>query len=150
MVVSVNYELITFAASIAASVIFGLIYDFARAFSKTMGKVAVFDVIFWCATCVFCGGIWFFILNGELRWYMCVASVFGAILYFLTIEKYVFAIFLFLSKFICSFFNIILKILLTPFKILGKILCVYIKKAKAKIFREVGHKNGEEIARNKT
>ena len=150
MVVSVNYELITFAASFAASVIFGLVYDLARAFSKTTEKNAVFDILFWSVTCLFCGGIWFFILNGELRWYMLVAAVFGAILYFLTVEKYIFTIFLFLAKFICIFFDIILKILLTPPRFLCKILSVYIKMVKAKFFREVRDKNGQEKASNTT
>ena len=146
MVISVNYELMTFAASIIASVIFGIIYDLFRAFSVVTGKRAVFDIFFWCTTCALCGGIWFLIQNGELRWYMCTASVLSTILYFFTVEKYIFTIFLFLSKIICCFFNIILKILLTPFKILGKILNVYIKKSGTKFFRKVEEQNDKENA----
>lgn len=149
MVVSVDYELITFGASVAASVGFGLMYDICRAFSKATGKRAVFDALFWCLACVFCGGIWFFLQNGELRWYMCVASGMSAILYFLTVEKYVFAAFLFLAKIICRFFSIILKILLTPLEILGKILSVYIKKAQTKFFKKVEDENDEKKACSK-
>ena len=146
MVVSASYELKTFGASVLMALAFGLLYDLVRAFSRVTEKKVMWDLFGWSASCVLCGTGWFYFLGGELRWYMVVAALFSGILYFLTLEKYVFLAFSFLSTLIYRFFNIILKIVLTPLKILCKILGVYIKKAKTKFFRKVEDKNYEKKA----
>ncbi len=146
MVISAAYELKTFGASIIIALAFGLLYDLVRALSGVAGKKAIADLFGWGLICILCAGGWFYLLGGELRWYMVAAALASGILYFLTLEKYVFSAFLFLTLCICRFFNIILKIVLTPLKILCKILGVYIKKAKTKFFKKVEDKNYEKKA----
>lgn len=144
MVISASYELKTFAAAILIALFGGVIYDIGSAFGKVTGKKMLFDLLSWIAACIFCGGIWFFAQNGEIRWYMVAAAILSAVLYYFLLEKYVFLIFLFLAKILCGFFDIILKILLTPPKFLCKILGVYVKRAKTKFLRKVEDDNYEK------
>ena len=81
--------------------------------------------------------LWQKLLSGQLRWYIVIAMILSAVLYFLTADKYIFAVFSFFVRKIYSFFNIILKILLTIKDFLGKILSIYTGKSNKKIRRKV-------------
>lgn len=146
MVVSASHELKGLAVSVAAAILFGIIYDFTRALRRVSGKNLLTDALCWIMICAVCGGIWLRVLGGELRWYMAIGAFSGAALYFALAGRYVFRVFLFLAELICRFFHIILKILLTPLKFLCKMIGVYIKRAKNKFFRKVEDKNDEKTA----
>ena len=146
MVISVSYELKTFGASVLMALVFGILYDITGAFSKVTGKKAAWDFFGWFAACTLLGSLWFYLQNGEIRWYMVLGALVSGILYFFTLEKYVFWVFTFIASIICRFFHIILKIVLTPFKFLGKMLGVYINKANTKFFRKEKDENYEKNA----
>lgn len=142
MVVSASHELKGLAVSFAAAILFGIIYDFARALRRVSGKSILTDALCWIMICAVCGGIWLRLLGGELRWYMAMGAFSGAALYFALAGRYVFIAF----SFLVEFFHIILKFLLTPLKFLCKMISVYIKKAKTKFFRKVEDENDEKTA----
>lgn len=146
MIISASYELKTFGASVLMALLFGILYDITGAFAKVTGKKAVWDIFGWCAACVLLGSAWFHLQNGEIRWYMVLGASVSGIIYFLTLEKYVFLVLTFIASIICRFFHIILKIVLTPFKFLGKMISVYINKAKTKFFRKEKDENYEKNA----
>lgn len=146
MVVSFNYELVTFSASIVLAVLVGVLYDFFRAVRKLTKITLLWDVMMWVCVLILTCLIWFFVQNGEVRWYMIIGAGFAGIIYLLTVSKYVCFLLWFLMDKICCIFRIIFKFLLTPLAFLCKIIGVYVKKAKFKFSRKVEEKYDEKKA----
>lgn len=137
MVVSLSYELQSFAAAVVMGFLAGIVYDAARSVGCVMKKKAPSDVIMWlCITSVSCV-IWYRFQNGELRWYTVTGALMSAVLYFLLISRVIFCVFSSAVRKIRKFFERIFKILLTPIKFLCKMISVYIRKAILKIFVKV-------------
>jgi len=146
MVVSLEYELITFFASIILALLVGVLYDFSRAIRSHTKITLLWDILLWVFVLVLTGVVWFFVQNGEIRWYMVLGWVLSGIIYLLTLSKYVYLVLNFLVDKICRLFRLIFKILLTPLAFLCKIIGVYVKKAKSKFSRKVEERYDEKEA----
>ncbi|MBE7015701.1 MAG: hypothetical protein E7417_02625 [Ruminococcaceae bacterium] len=112
-----------FIVALILSLVIGSIYDIVRCIPAQ--KRILTD----CIYVIVCLGVmtftWIFLLFGSLRWYVVLTVIFGVILYFLTISRYVFVFVSFITKKICKIFSFFLKFLLTPIKFLCKIsLCM--------------------------
>lgn len=146
MVVSFKYELTTFLASIILAILVGILYDIFRAIRRYSKITLLWDILMWVSVLFLTLSVWFFVQNGEVRWYMIIGAVLSGIIYLLTLSKYVYFLLCFFVDKICRIFRIIFKILLTPLTFLCKILSVYVKKAKFKFSRKVEENYDEKKA----
>lgn len=144
MVVSFEYELASFFISVVLAVFVGTIYDFFRALRRVLKMTIFCDIIMWMAMLFVIVSIWFFMLNGEVRWYTVLGAFLTGIIYFFSLSQYVYFLFRFIVGKIYAFFCIILKILLTPPCFLCRIIGVYISKTRMKFFRKVEEINDEK------
>ncbi len=144
MVISASYEIQTFLVSVILGVGIGTLYDIARGLKFTLKKTAFADAFMWISVIVFSGFLWFEYQNGEIRWYMVTGALLSALIYFLTISKYVLIVASFLLEKTYRFFHIIFKLLLTPPKFLCKILGVYVKWLNLKFLGKVKEENNEK------
>lgn len=146
MVVSLQYELVTFFSSIILAFSLGVLYDFFRAIRKCTKVTLVWDIIMWILVLFLTCAVWFWVQNGEVRWYMILGLFFAGVIYLLTVSYYVFFLISFLMDKICRIFGLIFKILLTPLGFLCKITSVYVKKAKSGFSKKVEGKDDEKKA----
>ena len=146
MVVSTEYELTTFFASIILAFLAGILYDFFRCIRVCTKMTLIWDILMWISVLFLVVFVWFFLQNGEVRWYMILGTFFAGIIYFFSVSKYVFFVLHFLMDKICRIFRIIFKFLLTPLAFLCKIICVYVIRAKFKFSRKVEEKYDEKKA----
>lgn len=146
MVVSLEYEMVTFVASVLLAFFTGIVYDFFRAIRFFCKRIVIWDILMWLVILTAVFFVWFFVADGRVRWYMIIGTFFSEIIYFFTLSKYVFFVLKFALGKICGFFRIILKILLTPLCFLCKIVGVYVNKAKSKFSKKVEEKYDEKKA----
>ncbi len=146
MVVSLEYELVTFLASIILAFLVGILYDLFRVIREYTKRTLLWDILLWVLVLILTFIVWFFIQNGEVRWYMILGSVLSGVIYLLTLSKYVYFLLYFLVDKICRIFRIIFKILLTPLAFLCKIIGRYVKKAKYEFSKKVEEKYDEKKA----
>ena len=86
--------------------------------------VIISDVLYWAAVCaVIIFSLWF-LNNGEIRGYEFAGLVLGAMLYFLTVSRYVYKFFLTINAICVKITGYIYKILLTLRIFLYKITVV--------------------------
>jgi len=104
-----------FLSSVLIGAVMGVIFDFFRALRRngnTKNIIVYFqDVIFWLIVAVIIITSSFILNNGELRGYMLIGYLLGAILYMLILSNYIKALFII----IMNFLERIMGILLTPF-----------------------------------
>lgn len=111
-----------FLSSVLIGAIMGVIFDFFRALRRN-GKtknivVYLQDIIFWIIVAIIIITSSFFLNNGELRGYMLIGYLLGALLYMLILSNYIKSIFII----IMDFFERGIKLIFKPFyKILEKI-----------------------------
>ena len=117
-----------FLIAIMMSVTFGTLYDFTRCFR--VKKRIITDCVYVILCILLFTVIWIFLLFGCLRWYVILTVVFGTILYFLTVSRYVFVCLVFLTEKINKIFIFFLKILLTPINFLCKIVVCMDKRGR--------------------
>ncbi len=133
MLNEIKYELFLFAVSGVFGVACALLFDSFRAsrviVKTSVAVTAVEDIVFWILTT-----LCFFILslkfnNGQIRLFMLLGVVFGALLYFNTISRYVLGFTVWLSRLIIMFVklvtrwvNIVLRVLLFPIRMLLRLL----------------------------
>lgn len=140
MVVSLEYELKTFLASIILAVLSGVLYDLFKSIRTHTKITFLWDILLWVSLLVLTCAVWFFVQNGEIRWYMILGAVLSGIIYRLTLSEYVYFILCFIVDKICLVFSTIFKILLTPPVFLCKIISVYVKKARTGFSKKVVEK----------
>ena len=100
-----------FMAFSIVGVTIGILFDFFRIIRKTIKTNDFFtyieDILFWILTGIIIIFSMYYFCDGELRFFMVIGIVLGAIIYLLTISRYVIKISLF-------FINIIKKIIINP------------------------------------
>ena len=89
MTVLLEYELTTFFASILTAFVIGILYDVFRAVRELCKSALLCDVVMWVLTLIAVGAAWFFVAEGNVRWYMVAGLVFSGVIYFLSFSKYV-------------------------------------------------------------
>lgn len=146
MVVLTGYELVTFFSSILLAFLVGVLYDFFRALRTCTRITLLWDVLMWVSVLFLVVFVWFFMQNGEVRWYMILGFGLSGVIYLLTASKYVYFLLRFLMDKIYRIFRIFFKFLLTPLAFLCKIIGVYVIKAKFKFSRKVEEKYDEKKA----
>ncbi len=104
--------------------IIGLIFDIFRILRKSF-KTSDFltyieDILFWIITGIIVLYSIFIFNNGEIRFFMFIGILLGAILYLLLISKYVIKISVKTIQEIKKAINFIIKIIILPFKIIYK------------------------------
>ena len=129
-------ELSGFLTAQLIGLIICLLYDFLKSLKPKTAKKAAsdfFDAAAWFFTCTAFFILWQKLLLGEYRWYTVLASILAALLYYLTIHRYVFTAYCIIVKKIYLFLHTIFKILLTVGLFLGKI-SMYISLICKKIY----------------
>ena len=100
-----------FMAFSIVGVTIGILFDFFRIIRKTIKTNDFFtyieDILFWILTGIIIIFSMYYFCDGELRFFMVIGIVLGAIIYLLTISRYVIKISIF-------FINIIKKIIINP------------------------------------
>lgn len=121
-------QVYVFLYSILTGAIIGLLFDIFRAFRFNSIKdiwVYIQDVIFWLMTAVIIITSAFLINEGELRIYMLIGYLLGAIFYMLLFSKFILGIF----KFIVSHIRKACKICISNVK---KVFTDFKKESKVK------------------
>jgi spore cortex biosynthesis protein YabQ len=134
---SISEQTLVFLAMCICGAAVGVLFDIFRSFRLAVRPsekaVHISDFLF----CVFAALVFFWGIvrfnNGQLRWYVFLGAVLGAVIYFLTISSYMIKLFIFVGKGTYKIFKLILKILLTPIKFLYTILIVPIYKILRKL-----------------
>lgn len=129
MEVSVYTQIIQAVAAISLGIMFGFFYDLLRALRRRLKLsiiAAVADTAFWivAGTAVFILGM--VIGQGEIRIFMILCIVVGAVLYFISLSKLT----LTLCDFILECIIKIIGIIIYPFLCIGKIIKKFAQKIK--------------------
>lgn len=115
-----------FLIFIINGILIAFIFDIFRIFRKSFKTsdliTYIEDIIFWFITCILLAYSIYTYNNGEIRIYMFIGIIIGAILYILTISKYIVEISVKVIKFLKHIFNTFLYYILYPVRILLKIL----------------------------
>lgn len=109
-----------FFTSVIIGAIMGIIFDFFRALRRKGNTknilVYIQDVIFWLIIAIIIIVSSFIINNGELRGYMLLGYILGAIIYMLIFSKYIKLIFGIIFDFVEKIFGY----LMLPFEKLAR------------------------------
>lgn len=111
-----------FLSSVLIGSIMGIVFDFFRALRRNGNTrniiVYLQDIVFWLIVAVIIITSSFILNNGELRGYMLIGYILGALLYMLILSNYIKGLFIL----ILNLFEKGLKFIFSPFeKILEKI-----------------------------
>ena len=108
-------------------IVIGVLFDLFRILRKTFKTndivTSIEDVLFWVITGIIIIYSMYVFCDGELRFFMIIGIILGAIMYLLTLSNYV-------IKFSVFLINVLKKILITPIRF-------FIKIAKTLIFRPI-------------
>lgn len=111
---------------VANGIIIGLLFDIFRIIRKTIPTndfmTYLEDILFWILTGIILLYSIFIFNNGEIRFFMFLATILGTIIYMFFISRYVIKINVAIINFIKNIIKKILKILFTPFIYIYKLL----------------------------
>lgn len=103
-------------------IIIGLIFDIFRISRKTIKTIdfitIIEDFIFWILTAIILLYSIFTFNNGEIRWFIFIATIIGFILYIITVSSYIIKINVTIINFIKEIIKKVFNIIIAPFKIL--------------------------------
>lgn len=127
-----------FLIFIANGILIAFIFDIFRIFRKSFKTpdliTYIEDICFWLITCILLAYSIYTFNNGEIRVYMFIGVLIGAILYILTISKYIIKVSVKIIKFLKQIFNTFIHYISFPVKILLKLLRKVIFKPVCFIF----------------
>ncbi len=105
----------------------GALFDLRRGINKAIKPpdfiVGAGDFIFWIIAAAAAAWCAWRLNNGIVRFYELAGLLSGAVLYFLTLSRFVLRFFELISEGILKIIVFIFKILLTPVRFLYKIIC---------------------------
>lgn len=122
----VSGELTVFMWSFLCGIVITVFYDLIKciyaneSYSVTVYNVC--DAVFVICACAFMIFVLFSVSNGYVRSYEFAGAFLGAILYKITLSRFVSAIFYRITEVFFAVFNFFLKILLTPLAFMYKII----------------------------
>lgn len=121
-----NNQAYLFAIFIINGILIGFLFDVFRILRKTFKTTDfatyVQDVIFWAITGIITLAFIFYFNNGEIRFYVFLGIILGAIIYILTISKYVIKVSVRIINYIKKLISTIINIILVPIKAIWKIV----------------------------
>lgn len=115
-----------FLIFIINGIIIAFIFDIFRIFRKSFKTpdwvTYIEDIIFWFITCVLLAYSIYTYNNGEIRLFIFIGLIIGAILYILTISKYIIKFSVKIIRFLKIIFYKIIYYITYPIKIILKIV----------------------------
>ena len=115
-----------FLIFILNGIIIAFIFDIFRIFRKSFKTpdwvTYIEDIIFWFITCVLLAYSIYTYNNGEIRLFIFIGLIIGAILYILTISKYIIKFSVKIIRFLKIIFYKIIYYITYPIKIILKIV----------------------------
>ena len=140
MSISVANEVHIFAVAFLYGVLCGTVFDVFRALRLKIRSgtavVAVEDIAFWLSFSVMVFSCIYRFNNGQPRWFIFAGIFLGAILYRLTVSRWVVLIFKRILDFFCFLFKILFRIISFPFRLLRRplrILVIPLSKMNKKV-----------------
>lgn len=116
--------LITIAIGLGIGFLYTMYCEIRRYLRVKSTKGHVFDLIFWLITTLF---TYFFLLLGnwgEVRFYIILGLIIGAVFYIKVLAKLITPIVLKIIEIIVRSIGFIFKVILYPFRLIGKIILV--------------------------
>lgn len=111
---SVTSELIAFLYFAIAGMISGCVFDLFRCKRRNFNTpnivVCIEDMLFWFIIGVIALYTSYIASNGQVRIYMLISMVLGALIYFLTFSKLFYKVFEFLCRYIKRLLEMVLKV----------------------------------------
>lgn len=125
---SISEQTVVFLAMSLCGALVGVLFDLFRSF-RLLAKprsavVHLSDFLFCLLGLILLFSVLVHFNGGQLRWYVFLGTILGAVLYFSAISSYVLRFLMFTECMFVKIIRIILKILLTPARFLYKILIV--------------------------
>lgn len=145
-------EVLALVGMCVAGILCAVIFDMFRGVHYVLKKhdiaVIVTDILYWCiASFIIINSLWY-LNSGLIRAYEFVGLVLGAVLYFLTVSKFVYKFFLTIAVKCVKIFKGIYKILLTLAGFLYKITMVPFVALYTKIRQRLTKKEKTVISSN--
>ena len=110
---NITNEVIVFFAFIVAGMLGGVVFDCFRAIRKNFETsnwlVYVQDFIFWILLGVISLATSYLVSDGQIRVYMLISMLMGAIIYFFSFGKLIYKVFDFICRYLSSSISTILK-----------------------------------------
>ena len=126
MAISAAVQLRIFLLSLGAGALAGIFFDGFRAFRRLVRSgvlwVGVQDILYWflCACASF--AFLYRVNDGQMRWYIFLGILLGALFYHLLLQDKMVRLFLGLGRFLYGGIRILICILLFPLRVLYKLL----------------------------
>lgn len=102
-----------FLSSVLIGALMGIVFDFFRALRRKGNTknivVYIQDIIFWLIVAIIIITSSFILNNGDLRGYMIIGYLLGAILYMLILSNYIKGLFIIIMNFFGKIFSVISK-----------------------------------------
>jgi spore cortex biosynthesis protein YabQ len=128
MTVSVSAQAFTFLCSVAGGIAIALIYDFFRIKRKTF-KTGVFliyieDLLYWLLVAVIMFTMVYYSNEGELRGYLFIGALLGAVFYALLLSRPVMSSSMFVINILRRVFRAVYSVVSYPFRLLFRLLAI--------------------------
>lgn len=145
MILSLSNQAYLFLTSVYLGIAIFVFYDFFRAYrrNKRINKrcsntqVHIQDLIYILTITIYAFYIYLYQSNGAIRFYYFIGMGLGAIIYCLTISKYVVMVFSKLINLTTQAFKKCIKICIMPIKMIVKLTKPYVKVYSGKAVRKV-------------
>ena len=125
MPVSISHEAYIFLCSVAGGALIAFIYDLFRIRRKALRTPALFvyieDLVFWLLVAVIMFGTVYLSNDGELRGYIFLGAILGAVLYSMLLSRIVIRSSMFIIHLIVRIFTFIWLIISFPFRLVFRI-----------------------------
>ena len=126
MQATISSQVYIFLYSVAGGALIAFMYDVFRIKRKAI-KTGVFiiqleDLIFWLLVAFVVFGVLYYSNEGEIRGFIFIGTVLGAVLYMLVLSRVIMSISMFALKIIYRIVKAIWKVISYPFMLLFKIL----------------------------
>ncbi len=126
MAISATVQLRIFLLSLGAGALAGIFFDGFRAFRRLVRSgvlwVGVQDILYWLLSACAAFAFLYRVNDGQMRWYIFLGILLGALFYHLLLQDKMVRLFLALAHALYGVLKILVCILLFPLRILYKIL----------------------------
>ena len=156
MPISVGSQAQIFLHSVIGGMIIAFIYDafrIKRRAVKTSALVTyIEDIIYWIIVSIIMFAVVYYSNEGEIRGYLFLGTILGAILYALLLSRVVMNSALFIIKIVCRVFSSIWMVVSYPFKLIFKLFAIparFLAKTSRKTLkgaRQIGRSRLSKVA----
>jgi spore cortex biosynthesis protein YabQ len=151
MIVSVSDQVYIFFCTILGGMAIGFLYDIFRITRRTVktGKTLIYieDLLFWVFSAVLMSVIIYYCNSGELRFYMFLGALLGAVLYELLFSRIIINASIFILNLLFKVLKTIISVVSYPFRFLYGVLKTPVKKLICKIKAAIRKAKADRIAK---